>query len=95
MFSITTLFFTSHLILLMGLFSFISSRDNIFIMFILAELLNLTSILNYIIFFYAFQNAAGLALIFIFFALTAAEAAIGLVLIINFIKVQNTLSIIY
>ena len=42
-----------------------------------------------------FQNTTGFALIFIFFALTAAEAAIGLVLIINFIKIQNTLSIVY
>lgn len=60
----------------------------------MAELLNLAGTFNYLFYFYYFQNYSGEALILIMFALSAAEAAIGLVLIINFVKLQNNISIV-
>ena len=95
MYNVTVLFFIVNIIFIISLFSFLSSKDNVFIMFVLAELLNLSGILNYIIYFYFYQNIVGHSLVFIFFALGAAEAAIGLTIIINFVKIQNTISIIY
>lgn len=62
-------------------------------MFIISELLNISGILNYVWYFYSFQVLGDYALILIFFSLGAAEAAIGLTLIINFVKLQGTLSI--
>jgi NADH:ubiquinone oxidoreductase subunit K len=70
------------------------AKENIIIMFIIAELLNLSGILNFIIVFYFYQNGGGQSLAMLMFSVSAAEAAIGLTLIINFVKLQNTLSIV-
>ena len=76
-----------------GLTIFLNSKDNIIILFIISELLNLSGVLNYIEYIYFFQSISSQAFILILFSLGAAEAAIGLTIIINFIKLQNTLSI--
>jgi NADH:ubiquinone oxidoreductase subunit K len=70
------------------------AKENIIIMFIIVELLNLSGILNFIIVFYFYQNGGGQSLAMLMFSVSAAEAAIGLTLIINFVKLQNTLSIV-
>ena len=43
---------------------------------------------------YYFNNLSGPSLSLIFFSLSAAEAAIGLTLIISFVKLQNNISLL-
>lgn len=94
MFNFLNLFILTHIIFILSLIIFLNNKNNILIMFIISELLNISGTLNYLFFFYYFQNYAGESLILIMFALGAAEAAIDLVLIINFVKLQNTLTIL-
>ena len=77
----------------MSLVILLNNKNNILIMFIMTELLNIGGIFNYLFFFYYFQNYSGESLALIMFGLGAAEAAIGLILIINFVRLQNNLSI--
>jgi NADH:ubiquinone oxidoreductase subunit K len=64
-------------------------------MFILSEIMLISGATNFVIYGYYFQHSGGQAITLIIFALGAAGAAIGLVLIINFVKVQNSLSLIH
>ncbi len=87
------LFLITHTTLIGGLLVYLNNKDNIIIMFIISELLNLMGMLNYIFYFSYFQNFGGEALSLILFSLGAAETAIGITLIIVFVKLQNTLAI--
>ncbi len=71
------LFFITHFSFIITLIIFLNNKDNILIMFIVSELLNLTGILNFIIYFNYFQNLGGEALALIMFSLGAAETAMG------------------
>jgi NADH:ubiquinone oxidoreductase subunit K len=93
MYSIFIYIFLSHFLFIVSLQIFINAKENILIMFIAAEILNLSGILNFIIMFYFYQNGGGQSLAMLMFSVGAAEAAIALTLIINFVKLQNTLSI--
>lgn len=94
MYSISVLIFLSHFVFIAGLLIFINNKDNIFIMFIITELVNLSGIFNFIVYSYYFNNLSGPSLSLIFFSLSAAEAAIGLTLIISFVKLQNNISLL-
>ena len=93
MYNFEILFYLTHLIFIMSTLLFLNNKNNILIMFIATELLSLAGFFNYLFFFYFFQHCSGEALMLIFFGLGAGEAAIGLVLIVNFVKLQNILAI--
>ena len=87
------LLFLSHGLFILSLTMFVYSNENVFILFILSELMLLSGILNFVIYGYFFQTTSGQAIALLMLALGAAGAAIGLVSIINYIKLQNSLSL--
>ena len=94
MHDINILLFLSHSIFTLGLTVFVCNGDNVFIMFIMAEILSLSGILNFITYSHLFYSANIQSLPLILYSLGAAEAAIGLTLIISFVKLQGTVSLL-
>ena len=87
------LFYITHAFFIVALLLLLNNKNNILFMFIGTELLNIAGVLNYLFYFIFFQNYSGESLILIMFGLGAAEAAIGLILVINYVRLQNNLSI--
>ena len=94
MYNITILLFLTHFMYTVGLVMLLNNRDSIFIMFILAEIVSISGILNFIIYSHYFCSSNLQSLALVFYALGAAEAAIGLTLIISFVKLQGTVSLL-
>lgn len=94
MHDINILLFLTHSLFTLGLASFVSYRDNIFIMFILSEIMLISGAVNFIVYGYYFQHSGGQVIALIVISLGAASAAIGLALIINFVKLQSSFSLV-
>lgn len=90
---LTILLFLAHGLFIISLLTFVQSTENVFIMFILSELMLISGALNILIYSFHFQHAGGEATGVLIFALGAAGAAIGLITILNFVKLQNSLSL--
>lgn len=81
----------SLLIFMIGLFGLIINRKHLILSLISLEVMLLSVNINFITFSYFLKDYAGHIFTLMILTVAAAEAAIGLAIIVTYFKVQNTI----
>lgn len=91
--SINSLITTSFLLFFIGLFGIVLNRKNLIKILICIELMLLGINLGFLVYSVYLDVITGQIFAFIILAVAAAEAAIGLAIIISYYRVRSTIAI--
>ena len=76
-----------------GLFGFFLNRDNLIVLLMSVELMLLAASFNFVAFSTWFTDTAGQVFVFFILTVAAAEAAIGLAILVLLFRNQNTIDV--
>ena len=90
---ITYFLYLSSTIFTLGLVGFFLNRKNLIILLMSIELIFLSSNINFVAFSDLYQNLVGQVFVFFVLTVTAAEAAVGLAIILIFFRIKDSIHI--
>ena len=93
MITLQTYFTLSAILFAIGIMGIIINRKNIIIVLMSIELMLLAVNFNFVAFSHFNQNITGQVYVFFILAVAAAEAAIGLAILISLYRNKNTISV--
>ena len=90
---ITYYLYLSISIFTIGLVGIFLNRKNLIILLMSIELIFLSSNINFVAFSQLYQDLIGQIFVFLVLAITAAEAAVGLAIIVIFFRIKDSIDI--
>ena len=90
---ITYFLYLSSTIFTLGLVGFFLNRKNLIILLMSIELILLASNINFIAFSYFYDDLVGQIFVFFILTVSAAEASIGLAIIVIFFRLKDSIHI--
>tara|TARA_B100001013_G_C24597777_1_gene437513 strand:- start:95 stop:403 length:309 start_codon:yes stop_codon:yes gene_type:complete len=90
---ITYYLYLSITIFTIGLVGIFLNRKNLIILLMSIELIFLSSNINFVAFSDLYQNLVGQVFVFFVLTITAAEAAVGLAIILIFFRIKDSIHI--
>ena len=90
---ITYYLYLSITIFTIGLVGIFLNRKNLIILLMSIELIFLSSNINFVAFSDLYQNLVGQVFVFFVLTVTAAEAAVGLAIILIFFRIKDSIHI--
>ena len=85
--------YLSVIIFTIGLLGIFLNRKNLIILLMSIELIFLSSNINFVAFSDLYQNLVGQVFVFFVLTITAAEAAVGLAIILIFFRIKDSIHI--
>ena len=90
---ITYYLYLSTSIFTIGLVGIFLNRKNLIILLMSIELIFLSSNINFVAFSHLYQDLVGQVFVFFILTITAAEAAVGLAIILIFFRIKDSIHI--
>lgn len=85
----------SHILFFVGAFGVVVMRNNVIIIIMAIELMFLSANINFVSFSVSIDDIAGQIFALFVLAITAAESAIGLAVVISYYRLRGVISVDY